>query len=125
MVALVSLALPGVDAKNETEPVLSLPTEAGPRDGAAQREGLDNETGLLVDLTAHAGRDVLVGLQPATETVVVAEVDVIGSLVTVDHQNAMPVRREDIAQRGQDGLMHGHIVPAIMARVVLTHDDAA
>jgi transposase len=60
------------------------------------------QAALLADLAAQAGDDVLVRFELAAEAVVLAEVGVAGPLVAVDQQHALAVRRQEVAQRGED-----------------------
>src|SRR5690606_41853411 len=48
------------------------------------------------------GEDILVGFELATETVVLAQVLVIGSRIAVDHEHAVAVRRHPVAKGGED-----------------------
>ena len=52
----------------------------------------------FVDL-AHAGEHVLVRIELAAESVVLAEVLVVGARVAMDHQHAASVRRESTYPR--------------------------
>src|SRR5439155_3492930 len=94
-------AVPAIDAEDEAEPIFAMLAEAGPANGAAQGELVAFEAGLLANLAAHAGDDVLVRVQLAAEAVVLAEVRIVGASVAVDEQHASTVRREDVTERCQ------------------------
>src|SRR5450631_3725068 len=80
------LAGPGVGDEDETEPVLASPAEPWPGDRAAKAWRLELDPGLLAYLPDHRRHDVLAGLDLAAEAVVLAEVEVVGTALPVDHE---------------------------------------
>src|SRR5690606_27344873 len=76
-------------------------------DRAAQAQRDDLDARLLVQLATHPGDHVLVPFELAAEAVVLAEMMVAGAGIAVDHQHALAVRREHVAEGGQDrGIGH-------------------
>src|SRR5687767_6576984 len=62
-VVRMRLARVRVDDEDEAEPVLAALAEAWPADRAAQAQRGALDAGLLADLAAHAGDDILVALE--------------------------------------------------------------
>src|SRR5690606_35619927 len=82
-VAAERIAAMARDQEQEAEPVLALLAEPRPTDRAAELHSIALDPGLLADLAPHPRCHVLVGLELATEPVVLAQVLVVGAGIAV------------------------------------------
>src|SRR5690606_34033968 len=72
-----------------------------------QGERVALDAGFVDDLAAHAGEHVLVGFDLAAQAVVLAQVVVVRAYVAMKHQHPATVRREHVAEGGDDrGVRH-------------------
>lgn len=75
---------------------------------SAQRHLTTFNARFLENFAAHARRDVFVRFELAAEAVVLADMLVVASCVTLDHQGAPAIWRENVAQSRENGCVrHG------------------
>jgi hypothetical protein len=96
----------GGDQKNKSQPVLSVGTEAGPTDCAAQPHIPADNTGLLSDLPHHAALYILISLHLTAEPVVLPEMVIILTGIAMDKQYLFRITREDIAECSHNRSIH-------------------
>jgi len=92
-----------IDPEHEPEPVLTLRTEAWPIDGSFQNQLLALETGLLEDLSPHTADHILLGIELSSQTIELAEMKILRSPISVDHQHIGSGFREDVSEGRKDG----------------------
>src|SRR5207245_388903 len=97
------------DDEDETEPVFAMLAETRPADRAAQMHLRAADACFLVNLAAHARDDIFIGFELAAQTVVLAEMMIALAHVAMNHEHALGVGRNYIAEGGEDGRV-GHNV---------------
>ena len=85
---------------NQSSPFLPNP---GQSDCAAQPQTDTLQIRFLADFSYHAGHDVLAGFQFPSESVVLAEMVIVGPAVAMHEQNTTCFRVKYVAEGGENG----------------------